>query len=72
MGDFVVWYRDGSTWSTNRWGDYVTARKSGTDDQLFAGFGFVTTGNSNATVAFNPFYVVFGRKSAASGNVIVR
>jgi hypothetical protein len=69
MGDFVVWYRDGSTWSTNRWGDYVTARRSGTNDQLFAGFGFVTTGSSATTYAFEPFYVVFGRKSV-TGDVI--
>lgn len=72
MGDFVVWYRDGSTWSTNRWGDYVTARVSGTNNQLFAGFGFVTTGNNAVNFAFEPFYVVFGRKSVNGGDVIIR
>lgn len=72
MGDFVVWYRDGSTWSTNRWGDYVTARRSGTNDQLFAGFGFVITGNSTANYAFEPFYVVFGRKSVGGDDVIIK
>ncbi len=69
MGDFVVWYRDGSTWSTNRWGDYVTARRSGTNDQLFGGFGFVTTGTTNANYAFEPFYVLFGRRSV-TGDII--
>ena len=72
MGDFVVWYRDGSTWSTNRWGDYVTARRSGTNDQLFGGFGFVTTGNSTANYAFEPFYVLFGRKSATGDGGIIK
>ena len=68
MGDFVVWFRDGSTWSTMRWGDYVTARKSAVNDQLFAGFGFITTGNSAANFSFKPFYVLFGRQSVLRGN----
>ncbi|CAN5254013.1 hypothetical protein BH20BAC1_BH20BAC1_02690 [soil metagenome] len=65
MGDFVVWFRNGSTWTHTRWGDYVTCRRSSPDPRLFAGFGFVTY--QDATVAagrrFDPYYVLFGRKS---------
>lgn len=78
MGDFAVWYRDGSTWTPMTfkpdgsvdasWRDYVTARRSGRNDQLFGGFGFVITGTSDATYAFEPFYVLFGRESVIGGN----
>ncbi len=72
LGDFVVWFRDGSTWSTVRWGDYVTARRSGKSDQMFAGFGFVTTGNSATNYKFDPYYVLFGRNSVVNGGEVIK
>ena len=65
MGDFVVWYRDGSTWTHTRWGDYVTARQSAPDGRLFAGFGFVIIQDATTTAGhrFDPYFVRFGRKS---------
>ncbi len=65
MGDFVVWFRNGSTWTHTRWGDYVTVRRSSPDPRLFAGFGFVIYQDSTAAAGhrFDPYYVQFGRKS---------
>lgn len=67
IGDFEVWYRDGSTFTTTRWGDYVTVRPSLNPNKegLFAGFGYNTTADpTNAAGAFyNPYYVLFGRQS---------
>ena len=65
MGDFVVWFRNGSTWTHTRWGDYVTVRQASPDARLFAGFGFVILQDSTATAGyrFDPYYVLFGRKS---------
>lgn len=67
LGDFVVWFRDGSTWSTVRWGDYVSCRRSGINDQMFGGFGFVTTGTNATNYQFDPYYVLFGRNSVIDG-----
>ncbi|MBK6571627.1 MAG: hypothetical protein IPO72_18850 [Saprospiraceae bacterium] len=66
MGDYVVWYRDGSTWTHNRWGDYVTVRQAAPDSRFFAGFGFViidTSTPAGANHRFDPYYVLFGRQS---------
>jgi len=63
MGDFVVWFRDGSTWTHTRWGDYVTVRRAAPESQMFAGFGFVTVDTSTgAGHRCDPFYVLFGRE----------
>lgn len=63
MGDFVVWFRDGSTWTHTRWGDYVAIRRAAPESQMFAGFGFVTIDTSTgAGHRFDPFYVLFGRE----------
>jgi len=65
IGDYVVWYRDGSTWTHTRWGDYVSARNSSADSRLFAGFGYITVQDATTTVGhrFDPYFVRFGRKS---------
>lgn len=63
MGDYVVWYRDGSTWTHTRWGDYVTIRRAEPESRMFAGFGFVTIDTSTgAGHRFDPYYVLFGRE----------
>lgn len=66
MGDYVVWYRDGSTWTHTRFGDYVSARQAFPDRRLFAGFGYVILqdGTTTAGYRFDPYYVLFGRQSA--------
>lgn len=61
MGDYVVWYRDGSTWTHTRWGDYVTIRQAAPESRMFAGFGFVTIDTSPGH-RFDPYYVLFGRE----------
>lgn len=65
MGDYVVWFRDGSTWTHTRWGDYVTVRRSSPDARMFAGFGYVILQDATTTAGyrFDPYYVLFGRKS---------
>ena len=63
MGDYVVWFRDGSTWTHTRWGDYVTVRRAEPESRMFAGFGFVTVDTTTgAGHRFDPFYVLFGRE----------
>jgi len=67
MGDYVVWYRDGSTWTHTRWGDYVSIRQAAPEPWMFAGFGFVTVDTSSGGVQshrFDPFYVLFGREGS--------
>ncbi len=65
LGDYVVWYRNGSDITTLRWGDYVTVRPAQRNEGLFAGFGYYTrTDPTNATRCYyNPYYVLFGRQS---------
>lgn len=65
MGDYVVWFRDGSTWTHTRWGDYVSIRRAAPESRMFAGFGFViidTTSGGVPSHRFDPFYVLFGRE----------
>lgn len=65
MGDFVVWFRDGSTWTHSRWGDYVTVRQAAPESTMFAGFGYVivdTSTPAGASHRFDPYYVLFGRE----------
>lgn len=63
MGDYVVWFRDGSTWTHTRWGDYISIRRAEPESQMFAAFGFVTIDTSTgAGHRFDPFYVLFGRE----------
>ncbi len=65
IGDFVVWYRDGSTWTHTRWGDYVSVRQSFPQSRCFGGFGYVILQDATTTAGhrFDPYFVRFGRES---------
>jgi hypothetical protein len=74
LGDFVVWFFEGSTASGTRWGDYITARQASPQTGLFAGFGYATLKDTTvaAGLRFDPFYVLFGRNSIinpGTGNI---
>ena len=64
MGDYVVWYRNGSTWTHTRWGDYVAVRRSAPDGRVFAGFGYVIVADATTTAGyrFEPYFVRFARE----------
>lgn len=63
IGDFVVWFRNGSTRTVQRFGDYLTTRPEERNRHHFAGFGYyvtaVTTDASKCT--YHPYYVEYGR-----------
>jgi hypothetical protein len=63
LGDFVVWFANGSDITTTRWGDYVTCRAEGGDSQRFAGFGYFIHKEPARPSGyyFEPYYVLFGR-----------
>lgn len=65
MGDFVVWYQDGSDAALSRWGDYVTVRQSKWRGNAFAGFGYFTKKDSKVGLGVyqEPYYLQFARKS---------
>jgi hypothetical protein len=65
LGDFIVWYPEASTFSTTRWGDYVTARQASPQTNLFAGFAYAIIKDSTKTAGyyFDPYYLLFGRNS---------
>ena len=65
IGDYVVWYQNGSTMTTQRWGDYVTVRPSQRNEGMFSGFGYYTVKDNNDTTKayYDPYYVLFGRSS---------
>jgi hypothetical protein len=66
IGDFVVWFRDDSTRTVKRYGDYLTTRRARRNRSLFSAWGyFVTnvTGNP-ASCTYHPFYARYGRASA--------
>lgn len=67
IGDFVVWYVNGSDRALTRWGDYLAIRRDMRNEALFAGFGYFTMKTSKRTAGylFNPFYLRFGRKSVS-------
>ena len=56
-GDFVVYSTTASTSSDNRFGDYVTIRRS-VDGRRFSAEGYGKTGTP---AGFDPHYVLFGR-----------
>lgn len=66
IGDFVVWFHDGSTRTVQRFGDYLTTRRAERNHNLFAGFGYFVTSVSGQPdkCDYNPFYVRSGRASA--------
>ncbi len=67
IGDFVVWFVNGSDRALNRWGDYLAIRRDARNEALFAGFGYFTMKTTKRSVGylFNPFYLRFGRKSVS-------
>jgi hypothetical protein len=62
MGDYVVWYIDASTRTTNRFGDYVTARPSQRGGGCSAFCYWLEAHPSDATkVIYHPFFTRFRR-----------
>jgi hypothetical protein len=66
IGDFVVWYQNGSTRTVQRYGDYLTTRPCERKRTLYSGYGYyVTSVSSNASqCTYHPIYVRYGRTSA--------
>jgi hypothetical protein len=66
LGDFVVWFRDDSTRTVQRFGDYLTTRRAERKRSLFAGFGYFVTevAGQPSQCTYNPIYVRYGRSSA--------
>src|SRR5215210_1541516 len=63
LGDFVVWFRDDSTRTVERFGDYLTTRRCDRNSRLFAGFGYFVsevTGQPDRCT-YTPFYARYGR-----------
>lgn len=65
LGDFVVWFQNGSEVTTTRWGDYVSCRRAARKASRYAGFAyFIKKDAARASgYYFDPYYVVFGRQS---------
>ncbi|SEF12576.1 hypothetical protein SAMN05444161_8791 [Rhizobiales bacterium GAS191] len=65
IGDFVVWYQDGSDAALTRWGDFVTVTQSKWHGNSFSGFGYFSKKDSKVglKVYQEPYYVLFARKS---------
>ncbi|MFL5761408.1 MAG: hypothetical protein ACJ789_16930 [Thermomicrobiales bacterium] len=63
IGDFVVWFRDDSTRTVQRFGDYLTTRRAERNHDLFAGFGYYVTevAGQPTRCTYNPIYVRYGR-----------
>ncbi len=63
IGDFVVWFRDDSTRTVQRFGDYLTTRPAQRNGNLFAGFGYFVTevAGQPSKCTYNPIYVRYGR-----------
>jgi hypothetical protein len=69
LGDFVVWYRDGSTATVEdpsgskkgRWGDFLRTHRSNRDSGDYDGFGYFTVKNASGKLIQSPFHVRYGR-----------
>ena len=69
LGDFVVWYRDGSTATVDdpsgskkgRWGDFLRTHRSNRGSANYDGFGYFTVKNSSGNLIQSPFHVRYGR-----------
>ena len=68
IGDFVVWYQNGSTRTVQRFGDYLTTRPQARNQSLFSGYGYYVTSVSGDTskCTYHPIYVRYGRYARAS------
>jgi hypothetical protein len=69
LGDFVLWYRDGSTATVDdpggskngRWGDFTRTHRSNRGSANFDGFGYFTVKDSSGNPLQSPFHVRYGR-----------
>jgi hypothetical protein len=62
LGDFVVWYRDGSTATTpGRWGDFLRTHRSQVTPAHLDGFGYFTNTDATGAIVQNPYHVRYGR-----------
>jgi hypothetical protein len=61
IGDYVVWFHNGSDKTPDRFGDYITIRRSATSEDKFAAFGYYTVKDSSvpAGYLFTPYYSLF-------------
>jgi hypothetical protein len=61
IGDFVVWYHNGSDVTPDRFGDYITLRRSGDRGNDFAAFGYYTVKDTTrpSGYLYTPYYSVF-------------
>ena len=66
IGDFVVWFQNGSTRPSQRFGDYLTTRPAARNRRLFGGYGYYVTSVSGdaSSCTYHPIYVRYGRASA--------
>lgn len=66
IGDFVVWFQNGSTRTVKRYGDYLTTRPHERNRGRFGGYGYYVTsvsGDPNSCT-YHPIYVRYGRVSS--------
>lgn len=77
LGDFVVWYRDGSTATADdpkgsgkgRWGDFLrTPAPTGHYD----GFGYFTVTDGSGKLTMIPYHVRYGRVFCFQGGLTIR
>lgn len=62
LGDFVAWYRDGSTATTpGRWGDFLRTHRSHVTPAHLDGFGYFTNTDATGAIVQNPYHVRYGR-----------
>ncbi|WP_123026003.1 hypothetical protein [Mycolicibacterium stellerae] len=66
LGDFVVWYRDGSTATTpgttpGRWGDFLRTYPCFSTPGHLDGFGYFTNTDAGGSIVQNPYHVRYGR-----------
>jgi hypothetical protein len=69
IGDFVVWYRDGSTATVDdpsgsangRWGDFLRTHRSNRASSQWDGFGYFTVTDAGGNLLQNPFHLRYGR-----------
>jgi hypothetical protein len=69
LGDFVVWYRDGSTATVEdptgsgkgRWGDFLRSHQSNRNGDNLDGFGYFTVKDAAGKLIQSPYHVRYGR-----------
>ncbi|WP_426594191.1 hypothetical protein ACPPVS_01465 [Cellulomonas sp. McL0617] len=63
LGDFVLWFRDGSTKTVQRYGDYLTTRPSQNGGARFGAVGYWVTDDpaDAARYTYHPFYARYER-----------